>query len=65
MLTPHVTPMSALPSAHAYEQEHTGPGYYRHMKGEGTKDIFTWVPRTDLLMADSAPAEYYSAKPGI
>jgi hypothetical protein len=66
MLTPHVTPMSALPSAHAYEQEHTVPGYYRHKRGEGgTTDIFTWVARTDSLMGDSdAPAKYFSAEPG-
>jgi hypothetical protein len=65
MLTPHVTPMSALPSAHAYEQEHTVPGYYRHKNGDSNKDIFTWAARTDSRIGDTgAPAGYFGAEPG-
>jgi hypothetical protein len=57
MLTPHVTSMSGLPSAHACEQEHTAPGSYSHSNGDHAT---TGVTRQDSLIGDSgAPAEYF------
>jgi hypothetical protein len=51
MLTPHVTSMSGLPSAHAYEQGHNPPG--------ATSNLLPWVVGNDSLIGDShAPAEY-------
>jgi hypothetical protein len=60
MLTPHVTSMSGLPSAHACEQEHTAPGSDGHGRGErSTRDY-----ENSLNGDRGTPAEYFrSAEP--